>query len=52
MNLLTPGEVAETLKVSPETIRRFLREGEMKGIKVGRHWRIKEEDLKDYIDQN
>ena len=38
--LLTPGEVAEILRVSEETVLRMLRAGELRGIKVGRQWRI------------
>jgi excisionase family DNA binding protein len=33
--LLSVPEVAERLRVSPETIRRYLRDGRLKGIKVG-----------------
>lgn len=41
----TPEEVAKILKIDPETVRRKLREGEYKGIQVGRRWRIKESEL-------
>jgi len=47
--LLTPEEVAERLVVSPNTIRTWLRTGELKGIKVGRLWRIKESYLEDLL---
>jgi excisionase family DNA binding protein len=36
----TPEEIAAALRVSEETIRRQLREGQIKGQKVGRMWRI------------
>lgn len=45
MNYLTPEEAAEKLKVKPEAIRRQLREGELRGRKVGNLWRIREQDL-------
>ena len=44
--LLTPEEVAAILRVSPKSIRKWLKEGTLQGIKVGRLWRIKESELK------
>jgi excisionase family DNA binding protein len=40
--ILTPEETAERLKVSAKTIRDWLRQGRLKGIKIGRQWRIEE----------
>lgn len=37
--LLTPEEVAERLAVSPKSIRKWLREGKLKDVRVGRLWR-------------
>ncbi|GAA6756343.1 hypothetical protein Thermus77420_18190 [Thermus thalpophilus] len=37
---LTPEELAEALRVSPETVRRWLRNGEVKGQRAGRLWRV------------
>jgi len=50
MRLLKPEEAAEILGVNPGTVRRWLREGKLKGVKVGRLWRITEEDLKAFIE--
>lgn len=47
---LTPEEVADKLVVSPRSVRRWLREGRLKGIKVGRLWRIRERDLEVFLD--
>ena len=47
--LLTPKEVAEKLKVSEQTVLRWLRNGKLKGVKVGKLWRVKEEDLRELI---
>lgn len=33
--LLTPTEVAETLRIAPETVRRMVRRGELRGYRVG-----------------
>jgi len=49
--LLTIDEVARILKVSIQTIRRMIDEGELKAIKIRGQWRIKREDLQDYIDR-
>jgi acetyl-CoA synthetase len=43
--LLTVDEAAERLKVDGETIRRWLRSGQLHGMKYGRVWRIPESAL-------
>jgi excisionase family DNA binding protein len=48
--LLTPEEVAERLVVKSTTVREWLKKGELTGVKLGRVWRVREEDLKAYID--
>ena len=47
MNILvyTPTEVAEILKVKASTVRRWLREGSLRGIRISRVWRIKKDAL-------
>ena len=47
--LLTPEEAAERLNVSPVTIRNWLRMGKLNGVKVSVLWRVREEDLEDFI---
>ncbi len=42
---LTPGEVAAVLRVSVEVIRRMLRRGELPAIRIGRTWRVDEDEL-------
>ena len=37
---LTPEELAEALRVSPETVRRWLRTGEVRGQRAGKQWRV------------
>lgn len=49
--LLTPEEVAERLYISARTIGEWLRHGKIKGIKVGRLWRIKECDLEHFVQE-
>ncbi len=43
--LLTVEEAANALKVRVETVRRWLREGTLRGRKIGRIWRIAESEL-------
>ena len=43
--LLTVEEAAARLKVDVETVRRWLRSGQLRGLKLGRMWRIPESAL-------
>ena len=53
MELLTVEEVAERLKIEPETIRRWLRAGNIKGVKINdTTWRILDEELKRFIESS
>ena len=45
----TPEGAAEALLVSPKTIRDWLRTGKLKGIKIGRLWRVRESDLEEFL---
>ena len=47
--LLTVGEVCKRLKMHQDTVREYLRDGRLKGIKIGRRWRVKEKDLQEFI---
>jgi excisionase family DNA binding protein len=51
MNILTAEEVAAWLKVKPVTVRRLLVSGKLTGFKVGNEWRITEDDLQRFIEQ-
>lgn len=48
----TPDEVATLLKIPKSTIGYLLRNGEMRGTKVGRQWRITKKNLEIYLDDN
>jgi excisionase family DNA binding protein len=52
--LLSPDTVAKLLDVSPATVRIWLRNGTLKGLKVGagKLWRISEEDIQDFLYKN
>ena len=45
MKILTADEVSKVLKVSKQTVRALINEGKLPAKKVGRSWRILEEDL-------
>jgi acetyl-CoA synthetase len=46
----TPDEVAQKLKVSLRTIKTHLLSGQLKGVKVGRLWRIRASDLEAFLE--
>lgn len=50
--VLTVDEVAAELRVSPQTVRKLIDNGELKAFRVGGQWRIKRKDLDRYIEQN
>jgi len=42
---LTPQQVAEELNVTATTVHVLLRDGDLKGFKIKRQWRIAREEL-------
>ncbi len=48
--LYTVQEIADALRVHSRTAYRLVKEGKIKGIKVGSQWRIPESSLLEYID--
>lgn len=46
----TTSEVASKLKVHVETVKRWLRNGDMEGIRIGGRWRISEDAVQKFID--
>ena len=48
--LLKLVEVAEILRVSRQTALRLIKTGQLKAIKVGRQWRVSEEELRRFIE--
>jgi excisionase family DNA binding protein len=47
--LLTVEEVAEYLKMPIPAIRKHLRNKTLPGVKVGRQWRVRQEDLEEFF---
>jgi excisionase family DNA binding protein len=38
--LMRPRKAGKILDVSPRTVVRWIREGKIEGVKVGRNWRV------------
>ena len=49
--LIKPEEAAHRLGVSKLTIKKWLRNGMLPGVKVGHLWRVDEEDLEKFIEE-
>ena len=49
MKLYDVEELAEMLDVGLPTIRRYLRQGRLKGKKLAKRWYVSEEAIKDYF---
>lgn len=48
----TVREVAELLKVSEATVRRWIRDGELRAIDIGKGWRIGADDLGAFLEEH
>ena len=46
MRTYTIKEITGILKMDPSNIRKYLRQGKIKGVKIGKKWLITEEELK------
>ena len=47
--LLTPAQVAARLQVEPSTVKRWLRQGKLQGVKPGKEWRVHAEVLSAFV---
>ena len=48
--LLTPSDVAKRLQMNERTVTQWLRNGHLRGYKIGKEWRVSEIDLETYIE--
>jgi excisionase family DNA binding protein len=48
--LLTVAEIASVMRVSRMTVYRLIRRGQLKAIRVGRNYRVREDDLNLYLE--
>ena len=49
-DLLTPREVAEVMRVSTMTVYRLIKSGELPAIRVGKHLRIRGNDVVAFLE--
>ena len=47
--LYTVKEVAEMLRLNPDTVRDFLQRGSLRGYKIGGQWRVSEDQLTAFV---
>jgi excisionase family DNA binding protein len=48
---LTVAEVAKQLRVSNMTVYRLIKAGELRALRIGRGYRLKEDDVRRYLQQ-
>ena len=49
--LLTPKEVAEWLKVTPDWVKEMARDGQMPAMKLGRYWRFDRDSVAAWLEE-
>lgn len=52
LELFTANEVADMLKVTPQYVRKLIREDKLRATMIGNQWIISSEDLSIYLDTN
>ena len=50
--LLTPFDVAKRLQMNERTVTQWLRNGHLRGFKIGKEWRVSEIDLDAFIESS
>ncbi len=48
---MTISQVAEYLQISEMTTYKLVQEGKIPAFKIGRHWRVKKDDLHEFIEK-
>ncbi len=48
--LLTPAQIAQRLQLNERTITQWLRKGYLRGFKLGKEWRIYQDDLNAFLE--
>lgn len=49
--IYTTEQVAKLLQIHPLTILKYIKQGKLKAIKLGRIYRIREKDFQNFLDQ-
>ncbi len=50
--LLTPLQVAQRLQMNERTVTQWLRQGHLRGFKIGKEWRVSVRDLDNFLEQS
>ena len=50
LNTYTLEEVSNILKVTRRTIYNYIKNGDLKAVKIGKYWRVSEANLQDFIE--
>jgi len=45
----SPAEVAEYLSVNVQTVRRWIRAGELRAYRIGRFWRVSRKQVEEFL---
>ena len=45
----TVADLSKLLNTTPQTVRKYINEGKIKGCKVGRQWLVDEEAVKEFL---
>lgn len=49
--LYTVEEIKEILKVTQRTLYNYIKSGNLKAVKIGKYWRIKQADLEEFLEK-
>ena len=49
MKVYTLEELVEVLQVTRRTLYNYIKEGKLKAVKVGKYWRVREDQLRDFL---
>lgn len=49
--IMTVSQVAHYFQISEMTTYKLVQEGTIPGFKIGRHWRVKRDDLDNFIER-
>lgn len=50
--LFTVQEVADKLKIHVQTVRKWIKEGKIKALKLGSDWRVTEQSISEFLKSN
>lgn len=51
LKIYTLDEVSKILKLTKRTLYTYLKAGDLKAVKIGKYWRVPQENLKDFIEK-